>query len=150
MGKRNDAFVTAFFTVDFGNHLKGDVLSIDGVERKVEVVKQTQANAKGQSVVKHTAGNSNVSGEITIKRNMTSNMDMWTWRKMVEEGKMSDARVNGTITLFDMSEMGKEVASWTLDMVWPSAISGPDMSAKANESAVETLTLQHEGLTRTK
>lgn len=150
MGKRDDAFVTAFFMIDFGSHLKGDVLSIDGVERKVEIVKQTQATNKGKSVVIHTAGNSNVSGEVTIKRHMTSDMSMWTWRKLVEEGKMKDARVHGTITLYDGSEEMKAVATWTLDNAWPSAISGPDMSAKANETAVETLTIQHEGLTRTK
>ncbi len=150
MGKRNDSFVTAFFMVDFGSHLKGDVLSVDGVERKVEIVKQTQTTNGGKTIVKHTAGNSNVSGEITIKRHMTSDMSMWTWRKLVEEGKMKDARVNGTITLYDGANEMMDVATWTLDMVWPSAISGPDMSAKANETAVETLTLQHEGLTRTK
>ncbi len=148
MGKRNDAFVTSFFGVDFGSHLKGDVLSIDGVERKVEIVKQNVVNSQGKTVVHHTSGNSNVSGEITIKRHMTSDMSMWTWRKIVEDGKVDKARVNGTITLFTPD--GVAAATWTLDMAWPSAISGPDMSAKANESAVETLTIQHEGLTRTK
>lgn len=148
MGKRNDALVTSFFSIDFGNHLKGDVLSIDGVERKVEVIKQTQVNAKGQSVAHYTSGNSNVSGEITIKRNMTSDMSMWTWRKIVEDGTVDKARVNGTITLY--SPDMKAAATWTLDAAWPSSISGPDMSSKSNESAVETLTVQHEGLTRTK
>ncbi len=146
--KRNDPVVAAFFSVDFGKHLSGPFKSIDGLESKVEVVKLKQSTKDGKTVTIHTVGNSNLGGEITLKRAMTSNMEMWDWRKLVEEGKMPDARVNGTITIYD--EEQKASAKWDLLNCWPSSVSGPDLTAKSNDPAMETIVIVHEGITRSK
>ncbi|MCA1668261.1 MAG: phage tail protein [Thermomicrobia bacterium] len=147
-GERKETLVTAFFGVDFGKHLSGPFKSVDGLERKVEVVKLTQATKEGKSLTKHVMGNTTLGGELTLKRAMTANMEMWDWRKLVEEGKMKDARVNGTITLYDSE--GKATAEWNVTNAWPSSVSGPDISAKSNEAAIETVVIVHEGLMRTK
>ena len=44
-------------------------------------------------------------------------MDMWKWRKLVEEGKIDDARENGSITMYDTD--GGAVARWDLINAWP-------------------------------
>ena len=148
--KRNDPLVGAFFGVDFGKHLTGNFKSIDGLESKVEVNKLKQATKDGKTITVHQVGNSSLGGEVTLKRAMTSNMEMWDWRKLVEEGKMGDARVNGTITLYDNSGEMKAAAKWDLVNCWPSSASGPDMSTKGNDPAIETIVIVHEGLTRSK
>lgn len=146
--KRNDPLATAFFGVDFGKHLTGVFKSVDGLERKVELVKISQSTKEGKTITVHEAGNSNVGGEITLKRGMTSNMEVWDWRKLVEEGKMKDARVNGSITLYDTD--GTATAQWDMVNCWPSSVSGPDVSAKDNSPALETVVIVHEGLMRKK
>lgn len=146
--RKADPMVAAFFSVDFGKHLSGPFKSVDGLEAKVDVNKLKQALPTGQTITIHQVANSTMGGEITLKRAMTSNMEMWDWRKLVEEGKLPDARVNGTITLYDNSEEHKALAKWDLLACWPSSISGPDMSTKGTDPAMETVVIVHEGLTR--
>jgi phage tail-like protein len=145
---RKDPLVGAFFGVDFGKHLTGVFKSIDGLESKVEVNKLTQATKEGKSITIHQVANSALGGQVTLKRAMTSNMEMWDWRKLVEEGKLKDARVNGTITIFDNSAEMKATAKWDLTNCWPSSVTGPDLSTKGNDPAIETIVIEHEGLIR--
>ena len=49
-------------------------------------------------------------GDITLKRGITSNMDLWSWRKMIEDGDVKGARTNGSVIMFD--QVGSEVARW--------------------------------------
>ena len=146
--RKSDPMVAAFFSVDFGKHLSGPFKSVDGLESKVDISKMKQALPSGKTITVHQVANSTLGGEITLKRGMTSNMEMWDWRKLVEEGKMPEARVNGTITLYDAAEEGKALAKWDLLACWPSSVSGPDMSTGTNEPAMETLVIVHEGLER--
>lgn len=148
MADRKDPLVSAFFGVDFGKHLSGEFKSIDGLESKVEVNKLTQVTKEGKSKTVHQVANSALGGEVTLKRAMTSNMEMWDWRKLVEEGKLKDARVNGTITIYDYSGEMKATAKWDLVNCWPSSVSGPDLTTKGNDPAMETIVIVHEGLTR--
>jgi phage tail-like protein len=146
---KTDTMVGAFFSVDFGKHLSGPFKSVDGLEAKVDVNKLRQSLANGKQILVHQVGNSSLGGEITLKRAMTkSNMEMWDWRKLVEDGKMVDARVNGTITLYDNGEDHKALAKWDLLACWPSQVSGPDGSTKGVEPAIETVVIVHEGLER--
>ena len=144
--KRGDPLVSAFFSVDFGTHLAGNFKSIDGLESKVEVNKLKQSTKDGKTVTVHQVGNSNLGGEVTLKRAMTSSMEMWDWRKLVEEGKLTEARVNGTITIYDTA--AKAMAKWDLTNCWPSNVTGPDLTTKGNDPAMETIVIVHEGLTR--
>src|SRR5687768_1999197 len=47
---------------------------------------------------------------ITFKRGITDDLDLWKWRKQVMDGKIKDARKNGSIILMD--DEGKDVAQW--------------------------------------
>ena len=73
-------------------------------------------------------------------------MDMWSWRRQVEEGDLGGARRSGTITLHN--QKGEPIARWTFRNAWPSNLNGPTYDAKSNEVAVEELTITHEGYTR--
>ncbi len=84
--------------------------------------------------------------DITLKQGITDNMDMWKWRKLVEEGKVNDARANGSIVMYDTA--GQAIARWNLVNCWPSKLSGPAGKADGNEIAVQEMTLAHEGYER--
>ena len=85
---------------------------------------------------------------ITLKRGITTDQDLWKWRSMVMDGKIKDARKNGQIILLD--DEGKEAAEWTFTDGWPTKLTFPTFNATANEVAIDTLEITHEGLKRVK
>jgi len=85
---------------------------------------------------------------ITLKRGITDDQDLWKWRAMVMDGKIKDARKNGQIILLD--DEGKEAAEWTFTDGWPAKWTGPSFNATANEVAIDTIEIAHEGLKRVK
>jgi phage tail-like protein len=87
-------------------------------------------------------------GNITLKWGATDSLELYDWRKQVEQGKMKDARRKVAIIVQD--EEGIPAARWEFDSAWPSKYDGPDLTAKGNDVAVETLEIVHEGMSRTK
>jgi phage tail-like protein len=85
---------------------------------------------------------------ITLKRGITTDQDLWKWRKMVIDGKIKEARKSGQIILLD--DEGKETAEWTFKEAWPSKWTGPGLNATANEVAIDTVELTIEDATRVK
>src|SRR5579883_1846594 len=85
-------------------------------------------------------------GTFTLKRGITDAMDMWKWRKLVEQGDIDSARKNGSITMYN--QQGTAVAKWNFTNAWPSKLTGPSANAGNNEVAIEELELTHEGYER--
>lgn len=85
---------------------------------------------------------------ITLKRGITDDQDIWKWRLMVMDGKIKDARKDGQIILLD--DEGNEAAEWTFTQGWPSKWTGPTFNATANEVAIDTIEIVHEGVKRVK
>lgn len=83
---------------------------------------------------------------IVLKRGITSDLKLWNWRKQVEEGDVMGARREGSIVMYD--QKGSPKASWHFVRGWPASLAGPTLNATANEVAVETLTIAHEGIMR--
>jgi phage tail-like protein len=85
---------------------------------------------------------------ITLKRGITSTLDMWDWRGMVEAGQVDSARKNGSVVMFDTA--GTEIARWDFVNAWPNKITGPTANATNNEVGIEELEITHEGYKRVK
>ena len=66
----------------------------------------------------------------------------------IEDGKITDARKNGSIIMLDREL--KEAARWNFTNAWPSKVSGPAPKADGNEIAIEELTIVHEFIERVK
>jgi phage tail-like protein len=86
-------------------------------------------------------------GNISLKWGVTD-LVVYNWRKLVEDGKMKDARKNIAINI--MNEDGTPGARWEFHNAWPSKYKAPDLSAKGNDVAVETMEIAHEGMKRVK
>ena len=86
------------------------------------------------------------SGNVTLKWGVTDSMDLYKWRKAVEDGKTSANRKNMAIVLMD--EEGKEKARWNFSNAWPTKYDPADLNATANEIAIETLEIAHEKMER--
>jgi phage tail-like protein len=85
---------------------------------------------------------------ITLKRGITTDQDLWKWRSTIMDGKIKDNRKNGQIIVLD--DEGNEAAEWTFTDGWPTKWTGPTFNATANEVAIDTLEITHEGLKRVK
>lgn len=85
-------------------------------------------------------------GNISLKWGMTDSVELYNWRKLVEQGKMQDARRNIAIVLLD--EEGSPAARWEFTDAWPNKYDAPDLNAKGTDVAIETLEIVHEGMTR--
>ena len=83
--------------------------------------------------------------DITLKRGLTGNMDIWDWRKVIEDGG-EGFRKDGSLTL--LNERRQPIARWEFTNAWPSKVSGPTLNARGTDIALEELVLTHEGLHR--
>lgn len=140
-----DVLVGAFFGVEFQGQVVGAFRECTGLGSENEVVEYKASGPKGEFVIKKAPGRLKWNN-ITLKRGITDAMDMWKWRKMVEQGKITEARKNGTITMYN--QQGNAIAKWNFTNAWPSKLSGPSANASNNEVAIEELELTHEGYER--
>lgn len=140
-----DPLISAWFGVDFGDGVVGAFRECTGLGSENEVVESKASGPDGKYIIKKLPGRMKWNN-ITLKRGITDAMDMWKWRKMVEEGNIQGARRNGTITMFNTK--GEAVARWKFVNAWPSKLTGPDANATNNEVAIETLEIVHEGYER--
>ena len=85
-------------------------------------------------------------GNLTLKWGTTDTMELYEWRKQVEECKMKDARRNIAVVLLD--DEGSAKARWEFFMAWPTKYDAPDLNATSSDIAIETLEIANEGMTR--
>jgi phage tail-like protein len=85
-------------------------------------------------------------GDITLKRGITTNLAVWEWRELVEQGDMKKARKSGQIIIFDSTLT--PLARWQFKNAWPSKVTARSLDAESNEFGIEELTLTHESLKR--
>jgi phage tail-like protein len=146
MADREDPLVGFHFGVDIGNGvIKGFFTECSGLGSEHEVIEQKVVTEKGQEVVIKQPGRLKWEN-VTLKRGITGNMDMWKWRQQVEQGNVKNARKEGSIVMYDQNL--KEVARWNFTGAWPVKITGPQPKADSNEIGVEELTIAHEYITR--
>jgi phage tail-like protein len=144
---REDPILAFNFGIDVGGTIKGYFTEVSGLGSENEIVEQKVINEKGVEVVLKIPGRLKW-GDITLKRGITTSLDLWDWRKQVEDGQVTGARKNGSIIMYDREL--KEAARWNFVNAWPSKISGPAPKADGNEIAIEEFTLVHEFIERVK
>ena len=143
-GGRSDPLVSYHFHVEIDGITQAQFRECGGLGSESQVVEYKEA-VKGVTVIRKQPGAIKWS-DITLKRGVSDVMELWQWRKQVEQGKVDEARKNGSIVLYDQAN--KEIARWNFKEGWPSKLSGPQVKADANEVAIEELTITHEGMER--
>jgi phage tail-like protein len=142
---QKDPLISAWFSVEFQGQVVGAFRECDGLGSSNEVVEYKASGQKGEYVVKKVPGRLTWNN-IVLRRGITDSMDMWQWRKLIEQGKVETARKNGSITMYDTT--GTAIARWNFTNAWPSRITGPSANASENSVGIEELELTHEGYER--
>lgn len=81
-------------------------------------------------------------GNVTLKRGVSINQEFFNWRKSVLDGDI-DRR---DISIILLDEKRNEQVRYNLTGAWPAKWTGPEFKAGANEVAVESLEIVHEGV----
>lgn len=140
-----DPLVSFNFGIEVEGIITGFFTECSGLGSESEVIEHKVVGSGGKEVVRKIPGRLKW-GDVTLKRGVTTNLDFWEWRKMVEDGNVSQARKNGSIIMYDQE--GTPVARWNFERGWPSKISGPSVKSDGNEIVVEEMTIVHEYIKR--
>lgn len=146
MADNKNPLVSFHYSIDIQGVVKGYFTECSGIGSEHEVIEHKIVNDRGRELVQKIPGRLKWEN-ITLKRGITSSMDIWKWRGQVVQGKVEEARKNGTITMFDQEL--RPIAQWDFVNAWPVKVSGPTVKSDSNEFGVEELVITHEGLTRT-
>ena len=83
-------------------------------------------------------------GNVTLKRGVTTSLDLWQWYRQIATGQIS--RRNVAIVVLD--DAGADVVRYVVTNAWPVKFDPGDLNAKGNDVFVETLELANEGVER--
>ena len=145
---RNNPYSSFNFLVDLGTgdteSIKAGFQEVSGLNIEVTVHDYRNGNDKTNHVRK-VSGMYKV-GDITLKRGLIGELDLYQWILDVRNGNQNAAR-NITISQQDESRNGP-VYTWRLSNVRPMRYNGPALNAKSgSDVAIEELVLSCEDLT---
>lgn len=147
MAQQEDPIVGFHFSVEIQGAVTGYFTECSGLGSETEIIEHKVMTEKGVEIVMKIPGRMKWE-DITLKRGITKVMDVWTWRKQVEDGDVEGARKHGAITMFNQKL--EPVAQWVFERAWPSKITGPQPKSDSNEVGIEEMTIVHEGIKRVK
>lgn len=81
---------------------------------------------------------------ITLKRGkFEGDFDYNTWQDQIANERVENRR---DVTIRLLNEKHQTVAAWTATRCFPVKITAPDLKSDANEAAIESIEIAHEGL----
>tara|TARA_Y100000782_G_scaffold115414_1_gene158053 strand:+ start:5327 stop:5788 length:462 start_codon:yes stop_codon:yes gene_type:complete len=115
---------------------------VSGLETETQPIEYRHGDSKQFSTIKMPGIAK--TGNVTLKKGIFVNdNNFWKWYDAI---KMNTIK-RETVTIQLLDEKGSPTMTWTLANAWPSKITGTDLKSDANEVAVESMELVHEGLT---
>ena len=142
-----DPLNASYFMVDVPGVTNAHFREATGFTTENNVITTPYSGKDGKVIQKQIPGTLKLT-PITFKRGLSDNLDLWKWRKLVEEGNIKEARKNVSVVAY--STDNKEVARWTLEAAWCSKLTGPTLDAKSNEVGIEDITIVFEAYKREK
>jgi phage tail-like protein len=85
-------------------------------------------------------------GNVTLKRGVTSSLELFQWHEQVANGSIATNR--RTVTIVVQDEAGADKARFVVTDAWPARYDAGDLNAKGNEVFIEELELANEGIER--
>ncbi len=139
---RNDPFAAFNFLVEIENIASAAFSEVSGLAVEVAAIEYREGGDKRLTVRKLPGLAKYLN--VALKRGFTTDLSLWKWIKGVLDGNAQRAPVNITL----LNDQRQPVVRWHVREAWPCKYEGPDLNAKGNEVAIETLELCHEGLER--
>jgi phage tail-like protein len=138
---RDDPYKNFNFLVEIDGISIAAFCEVSGLVSETEVIEYRNGSDK-TSTVRKLPGLTKYAN-IVLKRGITQDNQLWNWRKAIEQGTID--RRAGAIVLLD--DERNPVKRWRFTEGWIAKFDGPDLNAKGNDVAIETVEIAHEGLT---
>ena len=138
-GDRNDPFRSYNFLVEIDGITRAGFRECSGLDTSQDPIDYREGT---DALTARKLPGLNKYSNISLKWGITTDADLWDWRKQVMDGTIE--RKNGSIVL--LNDTGEEQVRWNFREGWPTKWTGPSFNATGNEVAIETLEIVHEGL----
>ena len=144
---REDPVVAAKFGLEIEGKLAGFFTSVSGIGSESEVVEHKVTNPESGETITQKFPGRLIWLDVTLRRGITSNIDVWEWRQLVVEGRVDEARTNCSIIAYNQTN--EEIARWNFESAWLKSVVGPVMILSGGiEYMIEEIVLVHEGVMR--
>ena len=142
--KKNYPLPKFHFQVEWGEDRFG-FTEVSGLDFETEVIEYREGN----SVIYNKTKQPGLTkyANISLKRGTFLGdfkyFELWKKTMMFQEGA---AQYRRDITIKLLDEEHKPIITWALSKAWPSKVQSTNLKADANEVAIESMDLVHEGL----
>ena len=140
-GERKDPFRAFNFLVEIDGITRAAFRECSGLDSTQDPIEYREG---GEALTTRKLPGLVKYSNISLKRGITDDAELWAWRKTAMDGKVQ--RKNGSIILLD--EAGAEKLRWNFVNGWPTKWTGPSFNATGNEVAIESLDIAHEGVSK--
>jgi phage tail-like protein len=138
---RDDPYKAYNFRVEIDGITVAAFCEVSGLSNETEVISY---RVGGEPTAVRKLPGLTTYANLVLRRGITKNDELWNWRKTVLDGAVE--RRNGMIVL--LADDGTDLVRWTFVDGWVAKYESSDLNAKANEVAIETIEIAHEGLSR--
>jgi phage tail-like protein len=136
-----DPFLNFNYLVEIDGIARAAFHEVSGLDSTIDVIEHREGGAN--TTPRKLAGQTK-HANIVLRWGMTIDNQLFDWHQTVVLGTVD--RRNGSVVLLD--RRGIEIARWNFVRAWPYKYTGPSLSAKASDVAIESVELAHEGLER--
>src|SRR5881227_3565155 len=126
----NDAIAARNFAIEIDGTTIAQFTEVGGLTSEMDVTELKENGPDGKLIIKNVP------------------MDLYKWHKAALDGKVKEARKNGSVILYDY-EAG-EIARWNFINAWPSKLTTGALKAGSNDVVTEEATIVMEGFERVK
>src|SRR5579859_2437446 len=135
------------FQVSWGKTRMG-FTEVTGLDFETEVIEYREGNSKLYNKLKQPGLTKY--GNVTLKRGtFLGDFDYYELWKQTYFFQETNAKYRTNVVIQLMDEQHKPIITWSLANAWPTKVQATDLKADANEVAIESMELVHEGLTIT-
>jgi phage tail-like protein len=142
--KKNYPLPKFHFQVEWGEDRFG-FTEVSGLDFETEVIEYREGSAPAYHKTKQPGLTKYAN--ISLKRGTFLGdfkfFELWKKTMMFQEGA---AKYRRDVTIKLLDEEHKPIITWSVSKAWPSKVQSTNLKADANEVAIESMDLVHEGL----
>jgi phage tail-like protein len=138
-----DSSVGHSFGLEFDGVVIKQITEVSGLKMEQDVIELKQNTTDGKYAVKKLPGRPKA-GEVTVTRGLTEDNSFEAWIKSSRFGKMSDARKNGAIIVYDYE--GMAIKRYQLVNAWPKSLEIGTLKAGDTSVLTEKLSITYESM----
>ena len=140
-GERTDPFRSFNFRVEIDGITIGNFSEVSGLVTEIDAV--TYREGTDFSLTLRQLPALFKQNNLTLRNGYTGNGELWAWYRNITLG-VPDRR---GVAIILMDEQRNDVMRWNVENAWIRKIEGPSFRATANEVAMQSCELIHEGIT---